>query len=87
MADAINNLSDAGSSIVTLAGFKLASKPADSEHPYGHGRIEYISGFIVSMLIIVMGVELLRSSVEKIFNPQPLEFSFISIIILFFLFF
>ena len=64
MADAINNLSDAGSSIVTLAGFKLASKPADSEHPYGHGRIEYISGFIVSMLIIVMGVELLRSSVE-----------------------
>ena len=74
MADAINNLSDAGSSIVTLAGFKLASKPADSEHPYGHGRIEYISGFIVSMLIIVMGVELLRSSVEKIFNPQPLEF-------------
>lgn len=84
MADAINNLSDAGSSIVTLAGFKLASKPADSEHPYGHGRIEYISGFIVSMLIIVMGVELLRSSVEKIFNPQPLEFSFISIIILIF---
>ncbi|MGN0329301.1 MAG: cation diffusion facilitator family transporter [Lachnospira sp.] len=82
MADAINNLSDAGSSIVTLAGFKLASKPADTQHPYGHGRIEYISGFIVSGLIVIMGFELFRTSLDKVIHPEPLEFSVVSIVIL-----
>ena len=82
MADAVNNLSDAGSSIVTLIGFKLAGKPADYEHPYGHGRIEYISGFIVSGAIIIMGFELMTTSFRKILHPTPLEVSVPSIIIL-----
>ena len=82
MADAVNNLSDAGSSIVTLIGFKLAGKPADYEHPYGHGRIEYISGFIVSGAIIIMGFELLTTSFRKILHPTPLEVSVPSLIIL-----
>ena len=65
-ADAVNNLSDAGSSLITLIGFKLAGQAPDLNHPFGHGRIEYVSGLIVSFLIILMGVELLKSSVEKI---------------------
>lgn len=82
MADAFNNLSDMGSSLVTLFGFKLASKPADPDHPYGHGRFEYIAAFIVSGLIMVMGFELLKSSIEKIFSPVPLELELLPIIIL-----
>ena len=82
VADAFNNLSDAGSSIVTLIGFRMAGKPADHDHPFGHGRIEYIAGLIVSALILLMGFELLKSSVEKILNPTPLESSNISILIL-----
>lgn len=81
-ADAFNNLSDAGSSIVMLAGFKLAAKKPDPDHPFGHGRIEYITGFIVSMLILLMGFEIAKSSVEKIFNPQNTQISLISITIL-----
>ena len=69
IADAFNNISDAGSSIVTLIGFRLASKPVDKEHPLGHGRIEYVCGFIVSMLIILVGFELFTSSLEKIVTP------------------
>lgn len=69
-ADAINNLSDAGSSFITLAGFKLASQKPDSDHPYGHGRIEYLSGLFVSLLILLMAVELLKSSIDKILHPQ-----------------
>ncbi len=69
IADAFNNISDAGSSVVTLIGFRLASKPVDKEHPLGHGRLEYVTGFIVDMLIILVGVELLKSSVDKILNP------------------
>ncbi len=69
IADAFNNISDAGSSVVTLIGFRLAEKPVDKEHPLGHGRIEYVCGFIVDMLIILVGVELLKSSVDKIINP------------------
>lgn len=69
-ADALNNLSDAGSSFITLAGFKLASQKPDPDHPYGHGRIEYLSGLFVSLLIILMAIELLKSSFEKIVNPQ-----------------
>lgn len=69
-ADAMNNLSDAGSSFITLAGFKLASQKPDPDHPYGHGRIEYLSGLFVSMLIILMAAELLQSSFNKILHPQ-----------------
>lgn len=81
-ADAFNNLSDAGSSIVTFIGFKVSGKPADTEHPFGHGRIEYISGLIVAAAIIVMGAELFRSSVARIFNPDEMYFSILSVIIL-----
>ena len=82
MADAMNNLSDMGSSVVTMLGFRLASMPADPDHPYGHGRFEYISAFIVSGLILLVGVELLKSSVDKIINPVPLSFTWVSVIIL-----
>nr|WP_244835474.1 cation diffusion facilitator family transporter [Clostridium sp. BJN0001] len=81
-ADAVNNLSDAGSSIVTLIGFKMADKKPDTEHPFGHGRIEYISGFIVSMAIILMGFELFKSSFSKLFDKEPLDGSPIIIAIL-----
>ena len=82
IADAFNNLSDMGSSLVTMFGFRLASKPADPDHPYGHGRFEYISAFIVSGLIFMVGFELLKSSFDKILNPTPLDLSIVSIIIL-----
>ena len=74
-ADAMNNLSDATSSIVTLLGFKLAEQPADEEHPYGHARFEYLSGLAVAALILLIGFELAKSSVQKIFAPAPVEFS------------
>ena len=73
VADAINNLADMGSSIVTLIGFKLSSKPADKEHPFGHERIEYITGLIVSIMIIIIGFTLGKSSVDKIITPDPLD--------------
>lgn len=75
MADALNNLSDAISSVVTLIGFKLAEKPADADHPYGHARYEYLSGLAVAAMIIVIGVELGRSSIEKIFAPSAVIMS------------
>ena len=81
-ADAFNNLSDAGSSLVTLVGFRLGGKKPDPEHPFGHGRLEYISGLVVSGLILLMGVELLRSSIQKIVAPQPVESSPVVLIIL-----
>lgn len=81
-ADAINNLSDAGSSIVSLLGVKIAAKPADKDHPYGHGRVEYISALIVSFFVLFMGIELLKSSVQKIIHPEPVEFKFVSLAIL-----
>jgi cation diffusion facilitator family transporter len=74
-ADAVNNLSDASSSVVTLIGFKMAAKPADDEHPFGHDRIEYLSGLIVAALILIIGVELVKSSVTKILHPAAIEFS------------
>ena len=74
-ADAFNNLSDVASSVVTLAGFKMAYKPADKEHPFGHGRFEYISGFTVSIIILLLGLELIKSSVEKIIHPEEIVFS------------
>lgn len=83
-ADAINNLSDAGSSIISLIGVKLSAKPADKDHPYGHGRVEYIAAFGVAFLVLLMGVELFKSSVEKIVNPLPVTFSWISLCIMLF---
>ena len=77
-ADAFNNLSDAGASIVTLLGFKLAGQKPDPEHPFGHGRLEYISGLIVSMVILLMGIELAKSAVEKILHPEAVEFTLLS---------
>ncbi len=74
-ADAVNNLSDASSSVVSLLGFKLADKPADEDHPYGHGRYEYLSGLMVAVMILVIGVELMKSSVEKILHPEPVAVS------------
>lgn len=82
VADAFNNLSDAGSSLVTLLGFRLAERPADAEHPFGHGRIEYISALAVSMAILLVGLELGKSSLEKILHPEPVEFSLLSLCIL-----
>lgn len=81
-ADAFNNLSDAGSSVITLIGFQFSGKKPDAEHPFGHGRIEYVSGFIVSMAIILVGFELAKSSVAKIISPSTIETNFITIIIL-----
>ena len=73
-ADAFNNLSDAGSSVVTLLGFKLAAQKPDRDHPFGHGRMEYISGLVVSMVILLMGFELIKTSVQKIISPQAVVF-------------
>lgn len=81
-ADAFNNLSDAGASVITLIGFKLSGKPADNEHPFGHGRVEYVSGLIVAMAILLMGFELGKTSVLKLISPEPIVFSGISIVIL-----
>lgn len=81
-ADAFNNLSDAGSSLITLVGFKFSGMKADAGHPFGHGRIEYLSGFGVSMVIILMGFELLKTSVEKIRTPEPVETGVVSVAIL-----
>ncbi|MBE5884147.1 MAG: cation transporter [Lachnospiraceae bacterium] len=81
-ADAFNNLSDAGSSIITLIGFKMAGQKPDPDHPFGHGRIEYVSGLMVSMLIFFMGYELLKSSVSKIIHPMELAYSPLVLVIL-----
>lgn len=81
-ADAFNNLSDAGSSVVTLLGFRLAAQEPDQEHPFGHGRLEYVSGLVVSMVILLMGAELAKTSVGKIFHPEPVEFRSVSVVIL-----
>ncbi|MDV4150693.1 cation diffusion facilitator family transporter [Clostridium sp. AL.422] len=81
-ADAFNNLSDAASSIITIIGFKLASKPADAEHPFGHGRIEYLSALIVAFLVMLVGVQFIKSSIERIINPTVVTFEFIPFILL-----
>lgn len=81
-ADAINNLSDAGSSIITLVGFKLSSKPADEDHPFGHARIEYISALIISFLILFLGLQLAGSSINKILHPEMMSTNIYTFIIL-----
>ncbi|MBK2402252.1 MULTISPECIES: cation diffusion facilitator family transporter [Erysipelothrix] len=75
LADAINNLSDSLSSIITIVGFKIAAKPADKEHPYGHERFEYISGFVISIIMLYLGVDIIKSSVKDLLNPQPMQMS------------
>ena len=83
-ADGVNNLSDTSSSIITYAGFKFGGKPADKDHPFGHARLEYISGLAVGIAILVVGIELIKTSAEKILNPEPLEFNIIMIFVLVF---
>lgn len=78
MADAVNNLSDASSSLITLLGFKLAEKPADPHHPYGHARMEYLSGLVVSAMILLIGAELVKSSVDKILHPEAVHFTWLT---------
>ena len=81
-ADAFNNLGDASSGIVSFLGFKMASRPADKEHPYGHARYEYLAGLTVCVLILVIGVELLKESFGKILHPQPVDFSWVTVAVL-----
>ncbi len=81
-ADAVNNLSDASSGIISLLGFKMASKPADKEHPYGHARYEYLAGLSVAVLIIVIGVEILKNSIEKVISPTSVDVSTLSFAVL-----
>lgn len=83
-ADAFNNLTDAGSSLVTILGFKLSNMPADEEHPFGHGRIEYLSALIVSAMVMIVGVEFIRSSIERILNPTSVQFEIIPFVLILF---
>ncbi|MDO5331234.1 MAG: cation diffusion facilitator family transporter [Bacillota bacterium] len=82
LADGINNLADASGSLITLVGFKLAGKKPDKDHPYGHGRTEYLSGLVVSVMVLAIGLSLLKTSIEKTIHPQPLEFSILTIVVL-----
>lgn len=82
IADALNNLSDAGSSVITIIGFRLAGKKPDPQHPFGHGRLEYVTGFVVSIVILMMGYELAQSSIKGIISPAPIEFSTLTALVL-----
>lgn len=81
-ADAFNNLSDAGSSVITLIGFHMAGQKPDLQHPFGHGRIEYVSGLVVAGAILIMAFELIKTSLEKIIHPEAVDFQPVSLIIL-----
>lgn len=81
-ADGLNNLSDASSNLVSLVGFRLGARPADSEHPYGHARYEYLAGLAVSVMILVIGIELLKSSFEKVLHPTEISFSVTMVLVL-----
>ena len=81
-ADAINNLSDVASSVITILGFKLSSKPPDKEHPFGHGRIEYLSGLIVSFIVLLTGIEFIKASIDRILHPVPVSFNLLSFILI-----
>ena len=82
ISDGLNNITDAGSSVITMIGFKMSQKKVDNDHPWGHGRMEYISAFIVDILIVLVGIELFKSSVDKIINPTMPDISTVTIIIL-----
>lgn len=82
IADAFNNLSDAASSVITIVGFKMASKPADKEHPFGHGRIEYISALIVAFMVMLVGLQFIKSSITRIISPEPVNFEIIPFVLL-----
>ncbi len=82
MADGVNNLSDAGSSIISLVGFKMSGKPADKDHPFGHARIEYVTGLVLGIVILLVGIELIRSSLNKIMNPEKTMYSAAMIVVL-----
>ncbi len=82
ISDAFNNLSDAASSVISFIGVKMASRPADKEHPFGHGRLEYIAALVVAFLVVEVGFSLFKSSIDKIFHPEALTFSLISVLIL-----
>ena len=82
IADGFNNLSDAGSSIISFAGIKIASKPADEEHPFGHGRMEYVTALVVAFLVIDIGLSFLKDSIGKIRNPEDIQFHVISVVVL-----
>ncbi len=82
MADAVNNIFDTISSVITLLGFKLSEKPADREHPYGHGRLEYISGLVISIIVIIIGLQFIKSSFLRILHPDIVKFDLVSFIIM-----
>ncbi len=82
IADAVNNLTDAASSLITLVGFKLAAKKPDADHPYGHGRLEYITGLIMAFAVLMLGLSLAKDSFLQIIKPEPMEFSYVSIVVL-----
>ena len=82
LGDGINNLSDASASLITLFGFKLSGKAPDKEHPYGHGRSEYLAGLLVAVLILLVGFTLLKTSIEKTISPEPLDFSVLLVVVL-----
>lgn len=82
IGDAVHNLADAGASVITIMGYRMSAKPADPEHPFGHGRIEYIAGLIIAGAILVIGIELLKSSIEKVLYPEPMDTSVTVIVIL-----
>ena len=81
-ADAINNLTDAASQIVSLISFRIAAKPADRDHPYGHARIEYVASMIVSMLILIIGYQLMRDSIDKLLHPEAIVFRWVTVVVL-----
>ena len=76
-ADAVNNLTDTGSSAITLIGFRLANKPPDRDHPYGHGRVEYIAALVVAFMVILVGFQFIQTSLDRVLNPQPINFEMI----------
>ena len=82
MADGVNNMSDAGSSVISLIGFKISGKPADKDHPFGHARIEYLTGLVLGFVILLVGIELLKSSINKVLNPEETVYSVVTIVVL-----
>ena len=82
VSDGVNNLSDCATCIVTMFGYKMAAKPADRDHPFGHGRMEYLTSLVIAAAVVAVGFELLRSSVEKVMHPERVTFSFLALLVL-----